>query len=336
MTNWRSPEVLGHEATAFLGLHHALVGVYCWDFVISLDFDWSVITRKRELKWPLIPYFLGRYFSLFALIGLLVALDATGIDCVPLFTFVHFAMHASLGIANINLAVRTMAFWNTHRAVVFSLVAFILGQWALIFTTIPGHAESHLEAGCSIIPQETKLLSVLFFYSAAFDAVMFTLSAWRLYVRKKRTGIVQLLFVERLSSYLIATVFNFVPAVFMTLNLNPVMNIMVDFPAVIASTILASQLIRHWYRTADEEEVSRSTIPRIQVNRHSAIRSTTSMDTRSSIVFAPPGPGRTARNSGIQFQVRSESPSKVDEDGVTKDPDVKTLHHMESLTTLGV
>jgi hypothetical protein len=33
---------------------HAIIGLYLWEFVTSLDFEWDLITRRKSFKWPLV------------------------------------------------------------------------------------------------------------------------------------------------------------------------------------------------------------------------------------------------------------------------------------------
>ncbi|TCD71937.1 hypothetical protein EIP91_000069 [Steccherinum ochraceum] len=88
MPDWTSPDALALEAAAFLKLMHVLAGIYFWEFSVSLDFDWMYITGKKKFQWPMLFYFLNRYCLFFALIGILIALDATTkIDCQSLYTF---------------------------------------------------------------------------------------------------------------------------------------------------------------------------------------------------------------------------------------------------------
>ncbi|KAK7678424.1 hypothetical protein QCA50_018484 [Cerrena zonata] len=68
MVDWTSPHALNIQADAFQKLNHALAGLYFWEFLTSLDFDWAFLSDKKKLHWPMIPYFLNRYLLLFALI----------------------------------------------------------------------------------------------------------------------------------------------------------------------------------------------------------------------------------------------------------------------------
>lgn len=38
----------------FLKLVFTLFGVYVWELFMTLDFEWSLVTRRRNFRWPLV------------------------------------------------------------------------------------------------------------------------------------------------------------------------------------------------------------------------------------------------------------------------------------------
>lgn len=46
---------------AFLKLTYTLFGAYVWELFMTCDFEWSLITRRRRFRWPLV-----RWLSIFA------------------------------------------------------------------------------------------------------------------------------------------------------------------------------------------------------------------------------------------------------------------------------
>jgi len=42
------------DLDAFLKLTYALFGVYVWELFMTCDFEWSLITRRRRFRWPLV------------------------------------------------------------------------------------------------------------------------------------------------------------------------------------------------------------------------------------------------------------------------------------------
>jgi len=56
MIDWQSLAELHRDNVAFADLSHVLLGIYVWEFCISLDFEWDFITRKKRFRWPLVTH----------------------------------------------------------------------------------------------------------------------------------------------------------------------------------------------------------------------------------------------------------------------------------------
>jgi len=108
MVDWHSPAEIALDAQAFSNLIHVLFGLYLWEFCVSFDFDYSFISGKRKYRWPLTFYFIGRYSLLAALIGIIIALDVRSeLDCQSLYTFNQCMGNIAIGMASVNLSLRT-------------------------------------------------------------------------------------------------------------------------------------------------------------------------------------------------------------------------------------
>ncbi|KAH9833300.1 uncharacterized protein C8Q71DRAFT_713003 [Rhodofomes roseus] len=244
-SKWSTPEELAVDEAAFIKLMHCLAGVYFWEFLISLDFDWELITGKKKFQWPLIFYLLGRYCLFFALIGILIALDATTeLNCQALYTFDQLAGDAAVGLASINLSIRTMAVWSQNRWIVIPLVLVILGHWSLILQGVLLTAEWIPGQGCAITKANNTTLAATFIYSMCFDALVMVLSVVKLWGRSQRSQLVSILFKDGLIYFLVALLANSIATAFMVLNLNAIMAIIFNVPAAIASTIVACRAVR--------------------------------------------------------------------------------------------
>ncbi|KAH9940308.1 hypothetical protein B0H21DRAFT_697718 [Amylocystis lapponica] len=248
MVNWSSPGELAKDGEAFSRLMHALLGLYVWEFATSLDFDWEYISGKKKFRWPMIFYFANRYFLLFALIGIAVALNVDSVvNCQALYTYDQVFGNAAVGLASINLSLRTMAVWSQAWYIVVPLVLVILGHWSLLLHGILLKAEYVTGTGCVITKTNNTLLAATFIYSMAFDFTVMILTAWKLAFptsRKDQSRIVQLIFGDGLIFFIIAFLANLLATIFMLLDLNAVMSIIGNVPAAIASTIVACRVVR--------------------------------------------------------------------------------------------
>ncbi|KAH7925422.1 hypothetical protein BV22DRAFT_1033977 [Leucogyrophana mollusca] len=253
MVDWQSPAELERDSQIFIKLMHALLGFYAWEFAISLDFDWAVLTGKKRFRWPLVFYFAGRYLLLFALIGIAIALDTpTEINCQALYAFIQVAGDGAVGLASINLSLRTVAIWSQNKYIIALLVLIILGHWSLILQGVLLTAAWVPGVGCAIIKSNNTVLAATFIYSMCFDLVVMCLSAYKLAWAPRRTGsasgtqstLVRMIFADGLIYFFIAFLANLLATTFMVLSLNAVMGIIFNVPAAIASTIVASRVVR--------------------------------------------------------------------------------------------
>jgi len=191
-------------------------------------------------------YFLNRYCLMAALIGIAVALNVTvEINCQALYTFNQVVGNSAIGLASINLSLRTMAVWSRRWFIVAPLVLIILGHWSLLLHGVLLKAVWLPGEGCVITQTDNKLLAITFIYSMVFDFVVLILTGYKLlYPAAGRSKLVVLIFNDGLVYFAIAFLVNLLATIFMLLNLNPVMSIIANVPAAIASTIVAGRVVR--------------------------------------------------------------------------------------------
>ncbi|KAE9407891.1 hypothetical protein BT96DRAFT_986128 [Gymnopus androsaceus JB14] len=253
MPNWLSQAELQLDAEVLVKFIHALMGLYAWEWFLTCDFDWEFITGRKPFRWPMIIYFANRYLLLFALIGILISFDiTTELNCQPLFTFNQLAGNASVGLASINLSLRTLAVYRNSKPLTVVIVCLILGHWSLILQAgvLLKATWSEEESQCIIVSTDNTVLAATFIYSMIFDLVVFLLNAYKLSSRKGKPSSMgesrlgRMLFGDGLVYFFIAFMSNLIATVFMLLNLNSVMTIIFNVPAAISSTIVACRVVR--------------------------------------------------------------------------------------------
>ncbi|KAI0356002.1 hypothetical protein OH77DRAFT_1538306 [Trametes cingulata] len=247
MVDWSSTQELMKDSAVFLKFMHALAGLYFWEWVTSLDFEWSFITGKKRFHYPAVFYFLNRYCLLFTMVGILIALDTTTeINCQSLYTFNQIMGQASSGLASVNLSIRTMALWSHNKLVVIPIVVVILGHWSLILQGVLVKASWIEGQGCVVTGSNNTILAATFIYSMCFDLVILLLSMYKLVIGVKggRSQLMTLLFKDGLVYFIIAFLSNLLATVFIMLNLNAIMSVIFNVPAAIFSTIVACRAVR--------------------------------------------------------------------------------------------
>ncbi|KAJ7100004.1 hypothetical protein B0H15DRAFT_771066 [Mycena belliarum] len=246
MVDWQSTEEIIRDGAAFGKFMHVLLGLYIWEWFTSLRFDWDYISGKRKFRWPMIFYFLNRYCLLFALVGIAIALNVTTeINCQGLYTFNQCFGNAAIGLASINLSLRTIAVWDQRWYICVPLTGIILGHWSLLLHGILLKAAWVPPQGCVITSTDNRLLAITFIYSMAFDFTVLSLTAYKLlFPTGGKSRLVSLIFNDGLIYFVIAFLSNLLATIFMLLNLNAVMSIIANVPAAIASTIVACRAVR--------------------------------------------------------------------------------------------
>lgn len=252
MPDWKSAAELEKDAVAFGKLVHALLGLYAYEWFLTLDFDLDFLRGKRRFRWPMIFYFSNRYLLLFALIGIVISLDVTSeVHCQVLYTFNQIAGNAAMGLASINLSIRTMAIWSQNKYIVGFLVLMIFGHWSLILQGVQLRATWVDSVGCVIIQTNNTVLAATFIYSMCFDFIVLLLSTYKLIGVNCKTvnfvgqsHLVQMLFEDGLIFFMIAFLVNLCATTLILNNLNQVMTIIFNVPAVVAASIVACRAVR--------------------------------------------------------------------------------------------
>ncbi|KAJ3556814.1 hypothetical protein NM688_g1815 [Phlebia brevispora] len=274
MPDWSSEAELLVEANAFAKFMHALAGLYFWEFATSLDFDWDFVVGRKRFHWPMVLRIPPtRLFKLLTLVlpdilfpgslpaflrdDRLIALDVTTeVNCQALYTYNQLVGDAAVGLASINLAIRTMALWSMNPYIVAPLVLIIFGHWSLILQGVLLEATWIPGSGCAIIKTNTTVLSATFIYSMCFDLVVLILTTIKLLMPGgRRSQLMSMLFKDGLIYFLIAFIANLIATVFMVLNLNAIMSVIFNVPAAVASTIVACRAVRRlskWSNTGPE------------------------------------------------------------------------------------
>ncbi|KAJ7449143.1 hypothetical protein B0H11DRAFT_2055563 [Mycena galericulata] len=246
MPDWSSDAELVIDEGIFVKFMHALLGLYAYEWFISLDFDWEVLTGRKQFRWPLIFYFANRYLLLAAMAGIAIALDSTTeINCQALYTFNQFAGDAAVGLASINLSLRTLAIWGQAMWIKVLLTVVILGHWSLILRVLLKATWSAVENTCLITGTNHSVLAATFTYSMCFDLLVFLLNAYKLGIKRKGSSkLTKMIFKDGLVYFFVAFLANLLATVFMFMNLNSIMNVIFNVPAAIASTIVATRAVR--------------------------------------------------------------------------------------------
>ncbi|KAF8504384.1 hypothetical protein F5888DRAFT_739193 [Russula emetica] len=127
MVNYHDPAVVVQDTLTVLKLWHALAGLYFWEFVTTLDYEWSVIRRHRPYRWSIWIYSTARIASLIGLIIVLYGLNvSTPYNCEVESVLQLFFGYLSIAAASLLIVLRIFAIWNKKI-----VVAIATGVWGI-------------------------------------------------------------------------------------------------------------------------------------------------------------------------------------------------------------
>ncbi|KAH9954626.1 hypothetical protein BC827DRAFT_954478 [Russula dissimulans] len=113
------PVALAQDYWALTKLWHAVDALYMWEFLTTLDYEWSVIRGRRPYRWTIWIYSLTRVATLVAAILNLIGLDAAApINCQVWGTLNFVFAYLSLACSSLLVLFRVIAIWNKNKYVV--------------------------------------------------------------------------------------------------------------------------------------------------------------------------------------------------------------------------
>ncbi|KAI0637840.1 hypothetical protein C8Q77DRAFT_1214825 [Trametes polyzona] len=225
MVDWTSPAELAKDHVGYINVTFAFFGLYIWEVFQTSDFELSVITRRRKLRWHWVSFFLFlcRYCLVLSIVALMASFTVMKpINCQALYTFIAWAGNMSLMCASTTLLFRTIAVWERKLSIAIPLGVLCLGLWAVLWRGMFIMTAEYDAATMACVVTTTKrvFLSVTFWSTMGFNLVLTVVHIIGLMQRDYGATFWQMLFEDGLIFYLVAFSANVLPAVLSILNLN--------------------------------------------------------------------------------------------------------------------
>jgi len=136
---------------------------------------------------------------------------------------------------------RTIAVWNRVPFVTVPLVLASMGQWGLLLhgIVIIRSSWSDVARACVLSAVPPAFMEAIYLYTMSLDLIVLVLTVIGLAISQNRSSLWQLLFRQGIIYFFVAFIANLLPAIFLVLNLNPIMNTVFSVPAAVASSIVA-------------------------------------------------------------------------------------------------
>ncbi|OBZ71429.1 hypothetical protein A0H81_08934 [Grifola frondosa] len=116
MTNWQDPSVIADNYAALGTMSWVFGSIFLWEWITTLGFEWRIITRQMDLKWPMLVCVVSRLSMLGVAIGTFIAQSlTTQFNCDASFRAMLALGYLSVCLVSFLIALRTIAIWNRHN-----------------------------------------------------------------------------------------------------------------------------------------------------------------------------------------------------------------------------
>jgi len=253
MVNWQDPGIISTEFSAFVKLIHVVDGIYIWEFICNLSFEWSLLRGRRQWRWTASFYIACRVATIAEVLATFIGFDMSReINCKLWSKFVAFFVYA-VGTFSLSLyAIRSVAIWQRTLPITILSAAIILtnvGAW--IRRVIEARSKWNPQAQlCVRSHTHTALLNNILLL--ATEVVFLLLMAAGIYYRNPGSlaRAFKIMYREGLLWLVSAVIVQIVPTVFLIMNLNDVLNVMFVIPSVFCTSIGATRM----YRTLSDRQ----------------------------------------------------------------------------------
>ncbi|KAI0000195.1 hypothetical protein BJV74DRAFT_147471 [Russula compacta] len=132
-----------------LRIMHVCAGIFIWEFLTTLDFEWEVYTGKRPWRWSFIVYVVARVLALLCFVLSLVGFNLTQeFNCNAWLRSVLSTAWLAACSASFLLVLRGVAIWGRDPRIVLLTGSFWLANLAgSLYATTKGRthwvAEMH-------------------------------------------------------------------------------------------------------------------------------------------------------------------------------------------------
>ncbi|KAI0288473.1 hypothetical protein BC826DRAFT_687204 [Russula brevipes] len=250
MVNFRDPAVVARDFLSFVKLLHTVAGLYIWEFVTTLDYEWSIFSGRRRYRWTIWIYSFTRVATLIAVILAIVAFDAKLPHTCQAFVTTHgvFA-YLALVTAQFLIVLRIFAIWNRRRVVVATSIGVWVTNTVLLIQTV-SRIRSETASPDSCTPKNIQITKINLISTLVTDvALLLIMLIGLLQLRVKGVGMLslgQLLWNQGVIWLCIATATGALPVIFVYLDLNEPLRIMFQLPALasVAISIAATRMYR--------------------------------------------------------------------------------------------
>jgi len=245
-------------------LIHIFSGIYLWEWVSTVQFEWEVLTGQRRFRWSFIAYEISRTLCLASVISILVGFNLTHrFNCEGWFRAVLAFSYFAIAFTSLLILLRGVAIWGRGLTVlIFSACVWLCNIGAAFYSVTKGAVVWVPAINSCFI---TKTEQFRWGISVNFISVEILLGVMFAGVLSKRnaTGLWRVLYIQGLSWIFVASLSEFLPSIFSWLNINDGWNLMFQVPHMVIIVIIATRVYRDLFEYINPTYHSRLPPPRM-------------------------------------------------------------------------
>ncbi|KAH8987296.1 hypothetical protein EDB92DRAFT_2090765 [Lactarius akahatsu] len=246
-------------------LVHVFGGIYIWEWVSTVPFEWEVFTGRRRFRWSFIAYELCRTMALASIITLIAGFNLTHqFNCeawfraLLVFSYLGVAFSSLLillrgfvsflpPICSLPLTKCRVAIWGRSLTVlVFTASVWLCNAGTAIFSVMQGSVVWVPAFNTCLITNTTRFrwgMTVNFITDVTLLTVMFA----GVLNKRNTTGLWRVLYIQGLSWILVAALSEILPATLSWINIDDGWNLMFQTPHMVTMVIMATRVYRNLF-----------------------------------------------------------------------------------------
>ncbi|KAI0256385.1 hypothetical protein BJV78DRAFT_1350046 [Lactifluus subvellereus] len=222
MNKWNDPARAIAYYFALANFVHFLGGLYIWEFVTNLGYEYAIITGKRKLTRSF-PLYLGcRWFPLIAIVVQFIGFDSSHEnDCQAMVTMTFAFAYLSFLFSSALIILRISALWQHNKVAITLASAFWTSNAICSIYSVATYRGRWTGSVCAVLHTERIKATTFstFIADVGLLALMF-IGVWRWKEPRGKGGVWWLLYTQGLVWVIVITLSEVPPVVFIILNLN--------------------------------------------------------------------------------------------------------------------
>lgn len=300
-------------------------GAFFYDLVLSLPFDWSIISGKRQRRWPQLAYFAAR-IAMIVYLSLLFKIlwSKKSFACQQYFWALEFFMGIIVWTSSILLACRAVCVYSGSARTAVSIVlgviacgvlaAWMQGVQAVTAEWLPEQAQPWNEGGCTWLAV-TKTYWVKYICTIIFDAVVLATTTIGILRMNGTSRIGEVLIRQGVLYFVFTLCANLAITILTLLDLSPTMSLMASVPQSAICVLCASRLYIQLANEASPRHASSHYTTSTGAQQTSSYGSSTTDGKHMSTLryVQKPARGKSSRLSSLMGRFTSNDSGNVDQ-----------------------